>query len=111
MADFNIKRHDRLPSFKVALTSNGAPLDLTNATGVHFIMKSAATGGAVKVNAVGVIENAAGGVVRYDWVAADTDTAGSYNAEWEIHWPGGKDQTAPTANYHTIDVLADLDNA
>lgn len=105
MADFSIKSFDRLPSIQATLSAN-----LTTATSVDFIMRPAA-GGAVKVNAAAVIVDADGGVVRYDWLAADTDTPGSYQAEWEVHWPGPKTQTFPTLSYHTIDVLADLDGA
>lgn len=103
--DFTIKSFDRLPSIQATLSA-----DLTTAVGVDFIMRAAA-GGAAKVNAPAVIVNAAGGVVRYDWLAADTDTPGSFQGEWEVHWPGAKTQTFPTLTYHTIAVLADLDGA
>lgn len=107
-ADFSIKAHDVLPTIVAALTVDGVPVNLAGAT-VRFIMKP--TGGTVKVNAPATLVNAAGGIVRYDWAPGDTDTPGSYQAEWEITWPGPKKQTVPTTSYHTIDVLADLDNA
>lgn len=105
MADFTLKAHDRLPSIQATLSA-----DLTTATGVKFIMK-ATQGNTVKVNAAATIVSAASGVVRYDWLAVDTDTPGSYQAEWQVTWTGGKAQTFPTTSYHTVDVLADLDNA
>lgn len=108
MADFTIKSHDRLPSIQAALTSSGEPVDLTTATSVDFIMR-AESGGTVKVNSPAVIVDAGEGVVRYDWDAADTDSPGPYQAEWEVTWPGGKQQTFPTLTYHTVAVLADLD--
>jgi hypothetical protein len=110
LADFSIKTFDRLPSIQATLSSAGAPIDLTTATTVTFIMRPAG-GGAPKVNAAAAIVNAAGGVVRYDWAAIDTNTAGSYQAEWQITWSTGKKQTVPTLAYHTVDVLADLDGA
>ena len=104
-ADFTIKAHDRLPSIQATLSA-----DLTTATGVKFIMKSI-QGNTVKVNATATVVTPASGVVRYDWIAADTDTPGSYQAEWQVTWSAGKTQTFPTLTYHSIDVLADLDGA
>src|SRR4051812_42228077 len=102
-ADWSLKAHDTLPSIQATLSA-----DLTTATGVNFIMRPVA-GGPVKVNAAAVIVTPATGIVRYDWIPADTDTAGSYQAEWQVTWAGGKRQTFPTLTYHTVDVLADLD--
>lgn len=111
MADFSLKANDRLPSIKATLSTGGAPIDLTPATKVDFIMKGAAPATVPKVNSPAVIVDPAGGVVRYDWKAGDTNTPGSYQAEWEVTWDDGKTQTFPTTSYHTIDVLADLDSA
>jgi len=110
VSDFSLKAHDRLPPIKAVISGGGGqPLDLTGAT-VTFIMRNK-TGGTPKVNSAAVLVDAAAGSVRYDWAEGDTDTAGSYQAEWQITWADGKQQTAPTLTYHTIDVLADLDGA
>lgn len=108
MADFTIKSYDRLPTIQATLATAGTAVDLTTATSVDFIMRLA-SGGTVKVNAAATIVTAADGVVRYDWATGDTDTPGSYQAEWEVHWTDGRTQTFPTLTYHTVDVLADLD--
>ena len=110
MADFTLKAHDRLPAIQATLLTDGAPVDLTTATGVKFIMKSS-VGSVIKVNSAATVVTAPSGVVRYDWLAVDTDTPGSYQAEWQVTWANGKPQTFPTTTYHTIDILADLDGA
>jgi hypothetical protein len=110
VADFTLKAHDRLPSIRATLSTDNVPVDLTTATGVKFIMKSA-TGTGVKVNATAAIVDFSSGIVQYDWIAVDTDTPGSYLGEWQVTWSTGKPQTFPTLSYHTIDILADLDGA
>lgn len=113
-ADWSIKAHDTYPSIQTTLyltVVGGTVIDLTNAVSVKFIMK-ADTGGTVVVNAAAVIDvPKTNGQVHYDWISADTAVVGTYRAEWEITWPGPKKQTVPTATYHTIEILADLDNA
>jgi len=108
VADFAIKSFDRLPSIQADLKSGGVAIDLTTATSVKFIMKTI-QGNTIKVNAAANIVNAATGTVRYDWTALDTNTPGSYQAEFEITWATAKKQTVPTLTYITVDVLADLD--
>lgn len=110
MADFSMKANDRLPVIKAVLKRNGAPLDLTNATSVDFIMKGTGPTGAVKVNSPAEIVDAPGGVVQYAWAIGDTNTPGTYQGEWEITWQDGKPQTVPTKSYHAIEVAADLDS-
>jgi hypothetical protein len=110
MADFTLKAHDRRPSIQATLSQGGAAVDLTTAVSVKFIMVNKA-GGTVKVNTTAVIVTASQGVVRYDWGATDTDTPGSYSAEWEVTWSAGIKQTFPTAAYHSIAIIADLDNS
>lgn len=109
MADYVVKAHDQLPSVQAALTTATGPVDLTEATGVSFIMQPTA-GGATKVNAAAVIVSpATSGVVRYDWAVGDTNTAGDYQGEWQVTWTGGRKQTFPTVGYHSITIAPDLD--
>ena len=110
MADYTIKSHDRLPSIQADLSDGpGVPAPLASAMSVRFVMRLASGGAATKVNAPAVIVDAAKGTVRYDWSAADLDTPGSYQAEWPVLYTGGLPRTYPTATYHTIDVVNDLD--
>lgn len=114
-ADFQLQRHDRLPSIQATLNA-----DLTAAASVKFIMRKSSadwvpdfTGSTTtKVNATATIVTPASGVVRYDWLATDTDTAGTFVGQWQVTWTAGsKPQTFPTTTYHTILIRADLDDA
>lgn len=110
MADFTMKAHDQLPSIQASLLNGDSPVDLTTAVSVKFIM-AASPSGTVKVNSTAVIVDAPNGIVRYDWITADTNTVGNYQGEWQVTWPGAKQQSFPTTSYHSIAILADLDNA
>lgn len=113
---WQIKRGDRMPSYSAALTVDEAPVGLTGWT-VRFVMRRVedvdldpATAGVYAVTGPAVVVNAAAGLVRYDWQAGDTDTAGVYKVEWECtETASGRKRTLPTAGYEYIEVVADLD--
>lgn len=117
-ADFAIQANDLLPSIQGIASTKGAPVDLTNATSVRFIMRSADAAfvpsftGGPKVNAAAVFDGSkTGGGLRYDWTTGDTATPGNYVAQFSATFPGAKPQTFPTTTYITITILADLDGA
>lgn len=101
MADFVIKQGDRLPELQVTLTdSTGAAVDLAGAT-VRFHMR-ALNGKTTKVDAAATLVTPAEGVVSYAWMAGDTDTTGSYNAEFEVTFGDGRNQTFPNPGYIVV---------
>lgn len=79
------------PSITYQVTSSGAPVDLTTATGVRFRMRPMGSN-SLKVDAPATVVSAAQGQLRYDWVSNDVDTAGIYLVWWVVTWPGGKTQ-------------------
>jgi hypothetical protein len=109
MADFTIRQDDTLPNLVATLkNAAGTGIDLsTGVTGVKFIMNNIASG-TNKVNAACTITTPASGIVTYEWLAADTDTAGAFRGEFQITYTSGKILTCPNATYVTIDVIADL---
>jgi hypothetical protein len=110
---FSIKQNDTAPSIAATLKdSGGLPVDLTGAQ-VKFIMATRPNGAqvehdAAKVDAAASIVDAAAGEVRYDWQATDTDTAGVFDAEWEVTYASGAVETFPSGEYLIIKVLEDL---
>lgn len=72
-----------LPSITETITdTNGAPVDLSSST-VKLKMRPLGSSTA-KVNATATVVNGPLGQVRYDWQAADVDTAGEYLVWWEV---------------------------
>ena len=88
MTDIYWKLNDTLPTQPFTLSVNGEPLILTGAT-VRFKMWTAGNSATPKVNAVATVVDAQAGRVSYTPVAADTDTADDYEAEFEADFGGG----------------------
>lgn len=112
MADFYWKRHDTAPTLQVALTdgSGNKPPGTLVGGSVKFIMR--ATGSSVpKVNATASIDDATNWLVSYSPIAADTDTSGDYQAEFQVTYASTKKQTFPDPDYLLITITDDLDNA
>ena len=98
---FRIKQNDTSPQIEAVLSSAaGTPIDLNGAS-VRFHMRRA--GAAVVIDAAATIVTAAAGLVRYSWTAGDTDTAGSYQAEFEVTYSDATVETFPnTANLEIV---------
>lgn len=81
---------DRNPSITETITVDGVAFDLSSST-VKFKMR-AADSSTLTVDAAATVVSAPAGTVRYDWAAADVDTAGLYMVWWEVT-TGGKIQS------------------
>jgi hypothetical protein len=108
ISTFTIKKGDLRPVIQATLRDAVGVIDLTNASGVSFVMNYPG-GGSNKVNAAGTIVTAASGIVKYTWTGTDTDTAGTFDCEWEIDWGGGVPQTVPSEGYDRVIITEDLD--
>lgn len=98
MADLThyMVRNDLLPSLTVACEyADGTAVDLSSATSPKFYMRdSRDASAAVKVNAAATVSNGAAGELTYAWNSGDTDTVGTYAAEFEVQI-GGRKLTFP----------------
>lgn len=103
---FNIKQNDTSPSLQATLKdASGTAISLTGAT-VRFHLKS--LDGVVKVDAAMTVTDADNGVIQYDWDAGDTDTAGSYYAEFEVTYNDGSIETFPNNQNLAIQIRPEL---
>ena len=95
-----IWRNDLLPVVTVTATyADGTAVDLTAATSPKFHMRLVGSS-TLKVDEAATIESpATAGRLSYSWAGTDTDTAGRYQAEFEVILDGkrltfpGPDQT------------------
>lgn len=106
MKSLALKRGDTSPALRYALLP--ASVILTGAT-VVFNMRPEG-GGAAKVSrASAVIEVATGTpTVRYNWMPADTDTDGSFEAEFEVTYVDGTRETFPGEGFIPIVIKEDI---
>jgi Rib/alpha/Esp surface antigen-like repeat protein len=107
MSRLFIKQNDTNPAMEFTLQdSDGQAVDLSGAT-ARFLMR-ARGGTTVKTDAAASITNAASGVVQYTPVAADTDTAGQYEAEIEVTYSDSTKETFPSRGYISIVIQDDI---
>ena len=104
---FYIKQNDTTPSLRAALQNgSGDAVDLTNAT-CNFHMRPLGST-TITVDASAQIVTEATGIVQYNWIAADTDTIGSYQAEFEVTYPDGTIETFPKNGYIRVEITDDI---
>lgn len=104
---FYIKQNDTGPAIVATLQdANGNAINLTGA-GVRFHMRSVSGGNPV-VDAAATVVTALSGIVRYNWVAADTDTVGTYQAEFEVTYADASIETFPNDGYIAVQIIDDI---
>ena len=107
MATFIMKQNDTSPSIEATLTDiNGTAINLNNSN-VRFHMKNLSNS-AVVVDAAATITNASGGIVRYNWQAADTAKAGIYSCEFEVTYSDASIETFPNDEQIIVSIEGEL---
>lgn len=108
MSAFSIKRGDTGPTLTAVLSDDNGVINLAGAT-ILFTMRKVydpdcETAPPLKVSAAATIVDSPNGKCAYAWVAADTDTAGEYLAEFHVTIAGLK-MTYPSAAQIAVTVL------
>lgn len=105
MPSFWLKQGDTGPVLrKQMLDADGAAVDLTGATDVEFHMRPEG-GTTATVNAAADPDPDQGantGYIEYQWVEADTATAGTFEAEFQATLADGTTITWPNRGYMLI---------
>ncbi len=105
---FYVKQNDTAPSIRATLKDgDDAVIDLTDAT-VRFHMRTIGGTTAKIDSAVSIVSPATNGIVQYDWTAADTDTIGSFQAEFEVTYSSGRIETFPNSGYIRVEITDDI---
>lgn len=105
-----MKVHDTGPPVlsQIRRKSDGKPEDLTGAS-IRFLMHAADGTVLVDTPAGGQLP-LKDGILRYDWVAGDTDTVGRHLALFEVVFPGGRKESYPTEGYMWFTFDEDLND-
>lgn len=104
---FYIKQNDTSPAIQATLKDvDGNVVDLSGATVRFHMRKQGST--TAKVDAAATIVDDVGGVVRYNWTSANTDTVGTYQAEFEVTYTDETVETFPNATYLKVKVIDDI---
>lgn len=103
-----MRQNDTAPFLQATLKDeNGLAVDLTGAT-VVFSMRDASTQ-TLKVNeSTANVTSPTDGEVQYEWNTGDTDTVGSYEAEFEVTYSDSTIETFPNTTYIEIDVIEEV---
>ena len=106
-----MKRNDTGPPLVVTLLdATAAAVDLTDATGIRFLMRRK-DDVALKVDGTcSVVGDPTDGQVQYEWQEGDTDTSDPrWLAELEVTFDDGVVETFPNDSYLIVKILDDLD--
>ena len=105
---FFIKRNDTAPSLDAALEDDkNRPVDITGATTV-FHMRDTSDNSVKIASGVVSVLSAVRGEVRYTWAASDTDTAGNFEAEFQVTFADSTIESFPNDSYIAVIINEDV---
>ena len=102
-----IKQNDTSPYLVATLQDgDGQSIDLTSSS-VVFKMRPVGIS-TPKVDRAAVIQSENSGIVRFEWQSSDTDTMGSYEAEFEVTHSDNTIETFPNASFIRVTITDDI---
>jgi hypothetical protein len=105
---FTIKKGNRaIPITGTLRNGDGTVVNLTSCT-VKFVMTPIDVLTPPKVNASATIVSAPAGTVSYTFAAADVDTVGMFDVEWQVTFPSTYVGTFPGDDYDRVVIEAAL---
>src|SRR3989338_2836568 len=105
MADFHIRKGDRLPAIEAQLFSDD---DAVVLTGASVELRYRPVNGGTVVVKTAAVSDAATGKVKYEWGSVDTDTAGVYEALWRVTFADGRKASYPNQGFIKFAVTDDI---
>lgn len=105
MATFQLKPGDRKYAIKYQLSDYSSGSGLLTGGSVKFQMMDAS--GTTVIDAAGTILDD-DGIVAYEWGAGDTDTEGTYRAEFKVTFSDGLSQTYPSSGFIAVEISRDV---
>ena len=105
---FYIKQNDTRPLLEVNLRDDrDSPVNITGAT-VVFSMRNVSDN-SVKIDAASAtVTSSTGGRVRYTFTATNTNTAGNFDAEFQVTFLDGTIETFPNDGYIKVIITDDV---
>lgn len=130
-SDYTIKTDDTRPEFAVIIRDQDGVMDLSGVASTRLILKkqgTTVTGACSTLTIADAIDDGLASaidpftgeewtleqlatecVVRYPWVAADTEDPGVYEGEIELTYGAGLIETVPNDGYFSVEFVQDLD--
>lgn len=103
---FYIKKGDTSPSLLVSLTPSD--VDITGATVVFNLRQRGSAAAKVDRAATVIVSPSGPAQLRYDWDAADTDTADIFEGEFEVTRADGSVETFPNDSNLSVIISGDI---
>lgn len=107
MSIFYTKQNDTRAVTAILKDADGTAVDITGSS-VVFNMRLEGSDTAKVSRGAATIVSAAAGSVKYTFSGTDTDTIGSYDAEFEVTYGDGTVETFPSRGYFKVKIEDDI---